>query len=94
MLLVILPLGLVAAGVAAWLAHRIPTPAPDKAVLFGLVADAVTLEGIGGINVLLEGTSYAAVTASNGHYTINNIEPGSYTVSFTDPQGRYQMEVV
>lgn len=92
-LLLIIPLGL---GAAIWwyLRNRPPTPPPGMAILHGIVADADTQQGIGGIDVALEGTAHAAVTEANGHYQINDIDPGTYTVSFIDPQGRYESGTV
>jgi len=85
-------LGLGAAGALAWWLLRKPKPEPDKAILFGLVTDAETHEGISNINVDCDGCK--GKTDANGQYSIINIPPGSYMVTFTDPSGRYEAATI
>ena len=46
----------------------------------GVIKDAATGEVMPGVNVLLEGTTYGAVTNMDGYYAILNVPPGSYTL--------------
>jgi len=61
------------------------------AVLYGTVTDNGTGSPIQGILVSCNG--YAATTAPDGTYRIENIPPGTYTVTFSDPLERYETEV-
>ena len=61
------------------------------AVLYGVVTDTDIGSPIEGILVSCDG--YAATTASDGTYRIENIPPGTYTVTFSDPLERYMTEV-
>jgi len=51
--------------------------------LSGRVTETDTKEGMFGVNVILEGTSFGAATDINGYYMINNIPPGEYTVTYS-----------
>ena len=67
-------------------------PSPEKATLWGIVSDA-NGSPISGINVALD--SLSTTTDSSGKYEFLNIEPGTYSsLTFTDPQGRYEMRVL
>lgn len=46
----------------------------------GNVTDARTGEPLPGVNVVVVGTPYGAVTDFDGNYSIVNLEPGTYTV--------------
>lgn len=46
----------------------------------GTVTDAGSGEPLPGVNIVLVGTSYGAVSDFDGNYTIINLPPGSYTV--------------
>ena len=62
------------------------------AVLYGTVKD--TQSG-GPIESILVGCNgYVDTTVADGTYRIENIPPETYTVTFSDPQGRYESEVV
>ena len=49
----------------------------------GLVKDAESGDPLPGVNVVVEGTSYGAVTGIDGRYTILNLLPGSYDLVFS-----------
>ena len=67
-----------------------PPPPPEKATLWGIASDATTGSPVAGINVTLD--SLSTITNSSGKYEFLNIEPGTYnSLTFTDPQGRYDM---
>ena len=89
--LIILPIFL-GAGALWYFFRRKVVADPDKAILFGKVADADTLAGIQDIDVNCNG--YAAKTNIGGEYQIINIPAGTYSVTFTDPLGRYQPQAV
>jgi len=46
--------------------------------LTGVVTDAETGDPLPGVNVVIEGTSYGAITNLEGRYTIINLPPGTY----------------
>ncbi len=46
----------------------------------GQVTDAKTGEPLPGVNIILVGTSYGAVTDFDGNYLILNLQPGTYTI--------------
>ncbi len=46
----------------------------------GTITDVETGETLPGVNVLIEGTSYGAVTNLEGYYVILNVPPGTYTL--------------
>lgn len=48
--------------------------------IVGQVTDAKTGEPLVGVNIILVGTSYGAVTDFEGNYLILNLQPGSYTI--------------
>ncbi len=49
----------------------------------GLVTDAESGSPIPGVNILLEGTPYGAVSTIDGRYTILNVPPGVYDMKFS-----------
>ena len=49
----------------------------------GKVTDAQSGEPLIGINVIIQGTTHGAATATDGSYIINNIEPGTYSLVFS-----------
>jgi len=49
----------------------------------GKVTDAISGEGLPGVNVALEGLQQGAVTDIDGNYIILNVRPDSYNVIFT-----------
>ncbi|HOT95623.1 MAG TPA: TonB-dependent receptor [bacterium] len=51
--------------------------------LTGTVTDAESGGPLPGVNVVIEGTSYGAVTNIEGHYTIINLPPGTYDLRFS-----------
>lgn len=89
--LVILPIVAAAGGLWLFLRRKVAAD-PDKAILFGKVTDAYSLAGIQGIDVNCDG--YAAKTNGGGDYQIINIPAGTYSVTFMDPLGRYEPQVV
>lgn len=89
--LIILPIFLGAGALWLFLRRKVAAD-PDKAILFGKVTDADSLAGIQGIDVNCDG--YAAKTNAGGDYQIINIQPGTYSVTFMDPLGRYEPQVV
>ncbi len=48
----------------------------------GVVLDRDTGEPLFGVNILVRGTSFGAVTNFDGEYTIRNIRPGEYNLEF------------
>lgn len=48
--------------------------------IVGNVTDAKTGEPLPGVNIILIGTSYGAVTDFEGNYLILNLQPGTYTI--------------
>lgn len=46
----------------------------------GTIYDARTNEPLPGVNVILTGTTFGAVTDFDGNYTIINLSPGTYTI--------------
>ena len=53
-----------------------------QATISGIVNDESDVP-LGGVNVILEGTSKGAVTDFDGNYSISNVENGSYTLKAT-----------
>lgn len=53
----------------------------QSGIIKGRVVDAISNEGIGFANVLVEGTSSGAVTDDEGNYEISGLEPNLYNVS-------------
>ncbi|HNY91614.1 MAG TPA: TonB-dependent receptor [bacterium] len=51
--------------------------------LTGVVTDAETGDPLPGVNVVIEGTSYGAITNLEGRYTIINLQPGTYDLRFS-----------
>lgn len=49
--------------------------------IIGFVRDSVTRQGIAGVTVLVENTSYRAVTGDSGRYRVANVRAGTYTLS-------------
>ena len=89
--------GLAAAGVAAYAFSKAkaappPPPPPGLATLWGIVSDAYSGKGIGGITVALNG--WNTTTASSGRYEFREVEPGEYSLDFVDPLGRYEAKTV
>lgn len=56
------------------------TFAQNKGNITGTVKDAKTGESLIGVNVILKGTYYGAVTDPKGNFKINNISEGTYIV--------------
>jgi hypothetical protein len=56
------------------------------ASLHGSVIDSLSGVTMAGVRVFLSGTSFAAVTRSDGTYLIDSIPPGSYSVSIIAPR--------
>ncbi|HEY7234248.1 MAG TPA: carboxypeptidase-like regulatory domain-containing protein, partial [Gemmatimonadaceae bacterium] len=54
--------------------------------LRGTVVDSLSGAAMAGIRVFLSGTSFAAVTGSDGTYRIDSIPPGRYSVSIIAPR--------
>ncbi|MFZ4618959.1 MAG: TonB-dependent receptor [Bacteroidota bacterium] len=48
--------------------------------IVGKITDAKTGEDLPGVNIILVGTSYGAVTDFEGNYLILNLQPGTYTI--------------
>ncbi|MDP1676114.1 MAG: TonB-dependent receptor [Bacteroidota bacterium] len=48
--------------------------------IVGTVSDAKTGEALPGVNIVLVGTSYGAVSDFEGNYLILNLPPGTYTI--------------
>lgn len=48
----------------------------------GTVVDSVNGKGVAGVSVLIAGTRLAAITGSNGSFTIRNVPAGAHTVTF------------
>jgi len=48
----------------------------------GTVIDRDTGDPLFGVNILIRGTSFGAVTNFDGEYTIRNIRPGEYNIEF------------
>ena len=55
----------------------------EPAKLTGYVLNNVTSQPIENALIALDGTSYSALSQSNGQYTINNIVPATYNVTVT-----------
>ncbi|MDA0683645.1 MAG: TonB-dependent receptor [Bacteroidetes bacterium] len=49
----------------------------------GRVLDAITGEGLIGVNVVLDGTTQGTTTDVEGNYIILNVRPGEYTLRFS-----------
>lgn len=49
----------------------------------GTATDSETGQNLPGVNVIVAGTSFGAVTNLDGRYTILNVPPGNYEVKFT-----------
>ena len=54
--------------------------AQQKGRLEGKITDDKTKEVLPGVNVVLKGTYYGAVSDINGYYQVNNISEGIYTI--------------
>ena len=55
------------------------------ATLMGIVTEIDTSYPIANVLVTVVGTSFSAVTGSNGAYRIENIPPDVYTIRFSHP---------
>lgn len=64
----------------ATLAIAAPLLAGTTGKLVGRVVDAQTREGLPGTNIIVEGTSFGAVSDLEGKYLILRLPPGLYTV--------------
>ncbi|HUG13447.1 MAG TPA: carboxypeptidase regulatory-like domain-containing protein, partial [Thermomicrobiales bacterium] len=77
-------LGAITLGIAIFAFAALAWPSQAEAQsgkLTGIVTDAQTGAPIEGVQVLLQGTGYGAITSANGRYFIISIPPGTYTVS-------------
>ena len=77
-------LGAITLGIALFALAALAWPSQAEAQsgkLTGIVTDAQTGAPIEGVQVLLQGTGYGAITSANGRYFIISIPPGTYTVS-------------
>ena len=59
-----------------------PAPPPMRGIVAGLVADS-TARPVSNVIVVLSGTSYAAVTGTDGRFAIRDVPIGIYTLSAT-----------
>ncbi len=57
--------------------------AQTKGRLEGKITDEKTKDALPGVNVVIKGTYYGAVTDANGKYVINNVNDGTYTIEFS-----------
>jgi hypothetical protein len=62
------------------------TRRPTRATLHGAVIDSLSLAPMAGVRVFLSGTSYAAVTLSDGSYVIDSVPAGRYSASIIAPR--------
>ena len=72
-----------AAVISALLAVAALTPRDARAQtgkITGVVTDSANGQPIEGVQIILEGTGYGALTQSNGRYFIIALPPGNYTV--------------
>ena len=60
-----------------------PIPAAFPGGMSGVVVDSAG-EGIEGVAVSVDSTSYTTITAANGTFTLSGMAPGNYTVRFTN----------
>jgi hypothetical protein len=75
--------GAITGGIAlvAFAAFAWPSQAEAQSgKLTGVITDASSGAPIEGVQVLLQGTGYGAITSANGRYFIISIPPGTYTV--------------
>jgi len=58
-------------------------PLPTTGTILGIVTDSITTIPIEGAIISVEGTSYTAITNSDGEYTISEVIPGIYNITST-----------
>ncbi|RLC75998.1 MAG: hypothetical protein DRJ03_29385, partial [Chloroflexi bacterium] len=61
-----------------FLLEPVPTPPPEKGIIYGTVRDVVTREPLSGVTIKING--YTAVTDTSGYYEVE-VMPDTYTVT-------------